>query len=214
MPGRQRDDGEGRGRRSRVWRGRRGRPLKPGSAMAGAEPLGEGLRALLAAMGGTPARAGLQKLWDNWEAALGPELAGLARPLGHHEGRQKPDEAGPGAKGQGAVLLLGAVDAMLLQELRFRAAEILARVNGFLGQAYFSEVRLSLPLGRNEPVRSRREEVPAGSEGGEVPVNGPSGIYLEGMDRASPVARCYARFAGVKEGGASPEQGGAAKNDK
>ena len=198
MPGGQRDDRERR--RPRMGRGRRR------SATAGADPVGEGLRALLSAMGGTPGRAGLQDLWDNWEAALGAELAQLARPLGHRKGQQKAGGAVPDGTAPGAVLLLGTEDAMLLQELRFRGEEILARVNGFLGQAYFSEVQVSLPLGRNEPVRSRRVERRVGDQAAdEGPVQGPSGIFLQGMDRTSPVARCYARFAGVhKEGGADP----------
>lgn len=200
MRGGKRDDQERR--RSRVGRGRRR------SAPAGAEPLGEGLRALLAAMGGTPGRAGLQDLWDHWEAALGAELAGIARPLGHRKGQQKGGAAVSDGTVHGAVLLLGTEDAMLLQELRFRGEEILARVNGFLGQAYFSEVQVSLPLGRNEPVRSRREECRVEDQAAENPVQGPSGIFLEGMDRTSPVARCYARFAGVlKEDGAELGRG-------
>ena len=190
----QKDGGEGRGRRSKLWRGRsRGTPST-------VEPLGEGLRALLAAMGGTPGRAGLQNLWDNWEAALGEELAELARPLGHHEVHQR-EESGSQASAGGAVLLLGAEDAMLLQELRFRGEEILARVNGYLGQVYFSEVQVQLPLGRSEPVRSRREQ--SGAEQrmeSDTAAQGPSGIFLESMDSASPVARCYARFAAIRAG--------------
>ncbi|MBD5626603.1 MAG: DUF721 domain-containing protein [Desulfovibrio sp.] len=189
------DAGVGRGRRARPWRGRVwGAPAK-------AEPLGESLRALLAAMGGTPGRAGLQNLWDNWEAALGAELAELARPLGHRDGRKKEESGSHGPEGVGAVLLLGAEDAMLLQELRFRAEEILARVNGFLGQAYFSEVLVQLPLGRPEPVRSRREQGRAEQRAElDAPAQAPSGIFLENMDSASPVARCYARFAAIRAG--------------
>lgn len=192
------DAGEGRGHRARLWRARRRATPDAGA------PLGEGLRALLAAMGGTPGRAGLQSLWDNWEAALGEELAALARPLGHHEGRHTEKGATGSGEG-GAVLLLGAGDAMLLQELRFRGEEILARVNGFLGQVYFSEVQVSLPLGRREPVRSRKQEKMAERADADTLGEGPSGIFLEAMDSASPVARCYARFARMREGKAAPE---------
>lgn len=156
----------------------------------GEASLREALLALLERMGGAPERAGLQSLWDNWEMVLGPELAALAQPLGHHGD-------GKGASGGGrAALLLGAEDAMLLQELRFRGEEILERVNGFLGQAYFCEVKVSLPLGRSAPVRSRE---PAPLPGREEAREGPAarGVFLSGMDRDSPVARCYARFAGL-----------------
>lgn len=170
-------------------------------ASGAAIPLGEALAALLESMGGTPERAGLQRLWDNWETALGADLAALAIPLGHHAGRP-PARA---ESAQGATLLLGAEDAMLLQELRFRADEILARVNAFLGQPYFSAVQVSLPLGRRAPERSRRQAEEAASfreersEGAPLP----SGIFLDGMDPDSPVARCYARFARRPDGDAT-----------
>ena len=170
-------------------------------ARGGSRRAGEGSQAsvreaifrLLESMGGTPERAGLQSLWDNWEKVLGPELAALAMPLGHHgDGKGAPE-------GGRTALLLGAEDAMLLQELRFRGEEILERVNGFLGQAYFCEVRVSLPLGRNAPVRTRR---PAALHGGEErgPRPAASGVFLKEMDENSPVARCYARFAKLKKG--------------
>lgn len=168
----------------RVWRGRR-------RERAGGETsLRDALLGLLESMGGTPERAGLQSLWDNWEKVLGPELAALAQPLGHHgEGKGSP---APGR----AALLLAAEDAMLLQELRFRGEEILERVNGFLGQVYFCEVKVSLPLGRSAPVRSREPlTAPAQEEAEREPAA--RGVFLAGMDGNSPVARCYARFAGL-----------------
>lgn len=168
----------------RAWRGRR-----RGGA-DGQTSLREALLGLLESMGGTPERAGLQSLWDNWEKVLGPELAAIAQPLGHQgDGKGVPS-------GARAALLLGAEDAMLLQELRFRGEEILERVNGFLGQAYFCEVKVSLPLGRSAPVRSRE---PAPRPGEEEAREEPAarGVFLAGMDGDSPVARCYARFAGL-----------------
>lgn len=168
--------------RRRAWRGRR----REGAG--GQASLREALLGLLESMGGTPERACLQGLWDNWEKVLGPELAAIAQPLGHHGD-------GKGAGGR-AALLLGAEDAMLLQELRFRGEEILERVNGFLGQAYFCEVKVSLPLGRSAPARSRE---PAPRPGQEEARGKPAarGVFLAGMDGDSPVARCYARFAGL-----------------
>ena len=184
--------------RRSAWRGR----SREGAGAA--TSLRDALLGLLQSMGGTPERAGLQSLWDNWEKVLGPELAALAQPLGHHGDRK-------GAAGR-VALLLGAEDAMLLQELRFRGEEILERVNGFLGQAYFCEVKVSLPLGRNVPVRSRAPAaVPAREEAGREPAA--RGIFLAGMDRDSPVARCYARFVGLTKApgakvGAEPEDEG------
>lgn len=196
------DGGQGRvrPRRPRAWRGRR-----PEAAPAPV-PLGEALLALLKSMGGTPERAGLQRLWDNWETVLGEELAGLAQPLGHRAATGKAQDAGR------AILLLGAPDAMLLQELRFRGEEILERVNGFLGRAYFCEVKVSLPLGRSAPARSRGEAPRAASS---EPRGAPQarGTFLASMEWDSPVARCYALFArhanvaGESDGGEQEENG-------
>lgn len=168
--------------RPRAWRGR------GGQGAGGDASLREALLALLESMGGTRERAGLQSLWGHWEQVLGPELAALAQPLGYHA-------AGKEAPAPGRVtLLLGAEDAMLLQELRFRGEEILERVNDFLGRVYFCEVKVSLPLGRSAPVRSRApSRLPARPETSGAPAA--RGTFLSGMDRDSPVARCYARFA-------------------
>lgn len=183
------NDGKSRkkAQRERAWRARRR------ESAAGPHSLREALLGLLERMGGTPERAGLQSLWDNWETVLGPELAALAQPLGHHQ-------PGKGDGGTGrAALLLGVEDAMLMQELRFRGEEILERVNGFLGRAYFCEVKVSLPLGRSAPVRSREQAPPVGMAD-TTPPCAARGTFLSGMDSASPVARCYARFARLTRG--------------
>ena len=189
-----------------AWRRRR-----KASTSAG-ESLGDALLALLKAMGGSPERAGLQRLWDNWEGALGEELAAMAQPLGHHAGRR--GKGADPAQGAGAVLLVGAGDAMLLQELRFRGEEILARVNAFLGHAYFSSVQVSLPLGRRAPVVSRPAPGAAPRPTPDEPATGASGRFLDAMDSASPVARCYARFARRPTGDVSRETSGEREKGK
>lgn len=190
-----RPPGDGRRAHAGRWRGaaRRGRT---GASEAGLS-LGEALRALLESMGGTPERAGLQRLWDNWESALGAELAALAMPLGHRAARPSARAGGR----EGATLLLGAEDAMLMQELRFRGDEILARVNAFLGRPYFSAVQVSLPLGRSAPERSRQQRAAAAVMQEPVKKGTPSprGIFLDAMNPDSPVARCYARFVQRRE---------------
>lgn len=196
------EGGQGRirPRRPRAWRGR------TGNAEPAAASLGEALLALLQSMGGSPERAGLQRLWDNWESVLGEELAGIAQPLGYHAGRGE----GKAGSGEGVTLLLAAPDAMLLQELRFRGEEILERVNGFLGKAYFCEVKVSLPLGRSAPARSRQTAPLAPRVEAPAPPLA-HGTFLAAMDSASPVARCYARFArhaaGTKDAGDGEQEG-------
>lgn len=204
MPGGQPPEGRlsGGNRRSRAAgapagrrRGKTRRPLRDASHAG--PSLGESLAALLEAMGGTPERAGLQRLWDNWESALGAELAALAMPLGHRAARPSARAGGR----EGATLLLGAEDAMLMQELRFRGDEILARVNAFLGRPYFSAVQVSLPLGRSAPERSRQQRAAAAVMQEPVKEGTPSprGIFLGAMNPDSPVARCYARFVQRRE---------------
>ena len=200
-----------RAARRRAWRTRRA--VSPDAG----EPLGHALLALLAAMGGSPERAGLQRLWDNWVDALGEELADMAQPLGHRSGRRGPRAAAThdaGTHDTGAVLLVGAGDAMLLQELRFRGEEILARVNAFLGHAYFSKVQVSLPLGRTAPVVSRAVPGKAAAAAQDEPAPAASGRFLESMDSASPVARCYACFVRRATKDASREASGGGEKGK
>lgn len=83
---------------------------------------------LLESMGGSRERSRLDSLWKNWEQVAGEEIASLTTPLGHH----------------GATLLLGAEDAMAIQEGRMMSEEILARVNGFLKTQYFTQLKISL----------------------------------------------------------------------
>lgn len=130
---------------------------------------------------GKPEQARLIRLWQNWPMVMGPELAALAWPLGHRN----------------RVLLVGGEDAMSMQELSLQSGEILERVNAFMDEAFFSEVRVSLALGKN-PLDSAMA-VPAPRvrpmlERGPAPL----GLYLEAMDSQSAVARCYARFSQKK----------------
>ncbi|MGE9984781.1 DUF721 domain-containing protein [Desulfovibrio sp. SGI.169] len=152
---------------------------------------GDLLAALLAALGGGPERARLSLLWRNWEKVMGPELAPLALPLGHHK----------------EMLLLGAEDAMLMQELHLMSGEILERVNAFMEKPFFSSIKVTLVLGKNilnagappspagTPDRKTRPDIRPPARPAR-----PSGSFLAGMDPASPVARCYARFAGRRGG--------------
>ena len=146
-------------------------------------PVLEVMASVLAGLGAAPgqgeARARLQQLWLNWDMVMGPDLAPLARPMGHHHD----------------ILLIGAEDAMLAQELHLMAHEILERVNAFMEQPFFCAIKVGLLMGkagldktavRPAPVRA---SLPAKPE----PPNA-HGLYLEAMDPTSPVARAYARF--------------------
>ena len=146
----------------------------------------EVMTSVMAGLGAAPGqgetRARLQQLWLNWGMVMGPDLAPLARPMGHHRD----------------VLLIGAEDAMLAQELHLMAGEMMERVNAFMEQPFFSAIKVSLLMGKagldkaatrqtasaDKPVPRLRAPEPLCADG----------VYLEAMDPSSPVARAYARF--------------------
>ena len=128
------------------------------------------------------ARSRLGHLWQNWNMVMGEDLAPLARPLGHHRD----------------MLLIGAEDAMLAQELHLMAGEMLERVNAFMEQPFFSAIKVSLLMGKTglDKAATRKTasaDKPAPRLRAPEPLRA-DGVYLEAMDPASPVARAYARF--------------------
>lgn len=146
----------------------------------------EVMASVMAGLGAAPGqgetRARLRQLWLNWGMVMGPDLAPLARPLGHHRD----------------VLLIGAEDAMLAQELHLMAGEMLERVNAFMEQSFFSSIKVSLLMGKsgldNAATRkTANADKPAPRLRAPEPLCA-DGIFLEAMDPTSPVARAYARF--------------------
>ena len=131
---------ETQNQRQRNWTRHKPRPRRKNSGPAQA---GDVLSALLASLGGGPERARLSLLWQNWEPIMGPELAPLALPLGHHKD----------------ILLIGAEDAMLMQELHLMSGEILERVNAFMESPFFKSIKVSLVL--NKTVLRTAESRPA-----------------------------------------------------
>ena len=149
-------------------------------------PVMEVMTTVMAGLGVAPgqgaARARLQQLWLNWDMVMGPDLAPLARPMGHHRD----------------ILLIGAEDAMLAQELHLMAGEMLERVNAFMEQPFFSAIKVSLLMGKAglDKAATRKkanEDKPAPRVRAPEPLCA-DGVYLEAMDPTSPVARAYARF--------------------
>lgn len=171
--------------RLRAWITRR-RSTEPGHEARfeewhGPARTGSVLEKVFISLGASPEQAKLSRLWRSWDAVLGPDLAPLARPLGHHDDK----------------LLIGAEDAVLLQELYYMGPEIVRRVNEFLQEDFFTAVKVSLMLDHQDldapsPVLERS----AGRPKEEVPA--PSGASLGLMDPESAVARCYARFLGME----------------
>ena len=91
--------------------------------------VGNEILLLLKSMGGNPKRARLASLWMEWRGVMGDEFANVI-PLGHHD----------------KTLLLGAGDAMEIQELALQSGLILEKVNEYLQEEYFSRVRITLHI--------------------------------------------------------------------
>lgn len=96
------------------------------------ERLGEQIYDLLKTMGGDPARGKLADLRKDWKLAVGDELAEMAIFVG----------------GKDATLYVEAEDALVMQELRMREPEILARVAAYLKVERYVKLRINLAGGR------------------------------------------------------------------
>lgn len=92
---------------------------------------GSGLWSLLQGKD-TSGNLALAQLWLAWSEVLPPEVAGMARPLGHRD----------------RVLLLAAEDPVVVQEAQFLGPLILEKVHAFLGHEVFDKVRFELINGR------------------------------------------------------------------
>lgn len=139
-------------------------------------PAAEGLRRVLEKLGGNAAIR-LIRLWQNWEMVMGPELAGLAMPLGHRD----------------VTLLVGAEDNPALQELSLQTPEILERVNAFMDAPFFQRVEVHLLLGR-APLDIPPPLLPPPDRVRPAPLR-PAGLLGRlKLDPATPVGRCYAAY--------------------
>ena len=124
-------------------------------------------------------RRHLARLWQHWDMVMGTELATLAIPLGVRQ----------------HSLLVGGEDAMALQELSLMAGEILERVNAFMGNAHFNEVRVSLPQGKVDLRACPPPDSPPPATASPLPWGPPlTGSLLGVSTMDSPAARCYAAY--------------------
>ena len=107
---------------------------------------------------------------------MGPEIAALARPLGHRESR----------------LLVGGEDNLALQELIYHPPEMLERANAFMDGEVFSRVELHLLEGRTPLDERVSRALPAQRRELVRPEH--LGTLLGRLDPASPVGRCYQAY--------------------
>ncbi len=138
---------------------------------------------------GDPGKARLTALWANWENVLG-EWAQGAMPLGHRKD----------------ILLVGAEDSMLLQELTYAAPEILEQVNAFLAHGesgsdvvpFFHKVEFHLLMGK-KPLDTPWERPKIFP----LPIEKPHNIggLLEVMPLESPLRKAYEAYVQLCKNG-------------
>lgn len=138
--------------------------------------LGALVRGWLTRKGQDPRREHLEQLWKNWGMVMGEEIAALARPLGHREGR----------------LLVGGEDNLVLQELSYYAPEILERANAFMDEEFFGKIELYLLEGRTPLDERVCRVLPVPRH--ELVRPDHLGTLLGRLDPASPVGRCYQAY--------------------
>jgi len=127
---------------------------------------------------GTPEAAlelAIARLWRNWSKILGPEIAGMIRPLGHRK----------------ETMILGATNSMVMQEFSFFAQTILDKANAFLGTTFFQKVTIELMAGRPALDESLLPPAPPAPP---APRPEPIGNLLPCMDPSSPVTACYRAY--------------------
>lgn len=90
--------------------------------------IGQNIYALLEAMGGNADRCKLVRLWEKWTEVVGIDIAEQVEVIGH----------------KGSMLFLGVEDSIQLQELSFQREEILLKINTFLQNQYFTDIRFQL----------------------------------------------------------------------
>lgn len=72
------------------------------------------------------------RVWLNWDKIVGPELAGLAKPLG----KQKQS------------LIIGVENSLIMQEIRFYSQQLLDFIYDFLQWQPFDKIKFELLYGK------------------------------------------------------------------
>lgn len=143
----------------------------------------EGLARLFASLGNNEA-GDLVGLWRRWPEIMGEDIAALGAPLGHAE----------------HILQIGADDSMALQELSLQAEEIRERANAFLGNDWFTGVKVLLMQGRKDLAAPRPDPAPAPAPRQEAAEPPPQlGRLLGRLDPDSPITRCYEAFVALSQ---------------
>lgn len=153
---------------------------RKGNRVRESRHVSDAIKTALTKLAGSEEREQLRRLWEHWPMVMGEDMAGLALPLGHRK----------------SVLLIGAEDHLVMQELSFCTTDILERVNAFMDAPFFDKVELHLHMGQAVPDLPRPEQSPLGSL---PPLERPEGLTgafasMPGLNMDSPVARCYMAY--------------------
>jgi hypothetical protein len=110
---------------------------------------------------------------------MGPDIAAIARPLGHSNG----------------ILLIGGDDSCALQELSYAVPEMLERVNAFMDEEVFHKGELHLLMGKKDSLqRVDITHVP------ELPkMRMPPSLGKAQLPPDSPLASAYAAYVRMFE---------------
>ncbi len=115
------------------------------------------------------------RLAADWTAIVGPALAHFTRP--EKIKWPRPVEDAEEAEAAGATLVLR-VDGARALEVQYRAAQIMEKINGFLGYRAITEIRLvqapivcRLTAHRRPDLRMKPREVLAKSDGTGTPLS-------------------------------------------
>jgi hypothetical protein len=141
--------------------------------------IGADLSGWLAAHGMRPQQTLLGHLWRNWELVMGPDIAAIARPLGHRNG----------------ILLIGGDDSCALQELSYAVPEILERLNAFMDEEFFHKVELHMLMGKKESLQ--RVDITHAPE--ILKPQKPPSLGKAQLPPDSPLASAYAAYVRMFE---------------
>jgi len=128
----------------------------------------------------------LSRLWRDWSRVVGPEIAALARPLGHKK----------------TALRIGVPDSMVMQEMAHYSPVVLEQVNAYLGMNFFDKIQLELLEGRVslDAIHSTAPNRPKAGPGHGLKRPDRLGGLMEKLPQGSAVARCYEAYVRLFSG--------------
>ncbi len=165
------------------------RPFFRRPAVRSPRDLGQALAGLLDRLDVKGGRR-LTRLWKAWDELVGPEIAGLMRPLGH----------------RAKTLLVSTDDPVVAQEASFLAPLLLERVNAFFGEEVFDKVGFELLSGR-VPLAGKKTPAPAEPRQ-PLPRPPEVGGLLARLPADTPLGRCYRAYLRMFEQDRGPSGSG------